>query len=352
MADQGNQLNNIMTTAQNLLTLLSRVRQGEGQSQPPVQGQRQAVPRPSVQQEMARSFPGLFRKEVRGKKRFTPYARPQKSFTVKFFLMDEQHCKTPTGEEELQLMLAGLGKRSLALTESTTHTELTDLLLEAYPKLGTISGGWMLHKSTGGGGQRKLVVIPPDSEGYTGQQIKSVTGNGKYTLFIAPLQEQIDRTPLPPDAREFHNMPKSPCANCGVMIPLQALPSHIESCKDSIDLCSSSEESYEHDLSPEKTAECPVCRKDFNINVIEAHASGCGLRSAAHEGNRKTSALSLNSFQSLEEILEWVTLQVDDGGTFSIVVSRDDLYTRAMMQWQRQKRSSPKHRLLFWRRWH
>ncbi|KAG5275590.1 hypothetical protein AALO_G00122090 [Alosa alosa] len=141
--------------------------------------------------------------------------------------MDEQHCKTPTGEEELQLMLAGLGKRSLALTESTTHTE----------------------------------------------------------------------------------------------------------------------ESYEHDLSPEKTAECPVCRKDFNINVIEAHASGCGLRSAAHEGNRKTSALSLNSFQSLEEILEWVTLQVDDGGTFSIVVSRDDLYTRAMMQWQRQKRSSPKHRL-------
>ncbi|XP_048088750.1 uncharacterized protein LOC125287231 [Alosa alosa] len=330
MADQGNQLNNIMTTAQNLLTLLSRVRQGEGQSQPPVQGQsqppvqgqRQAVPRPSVQQEMARSFPGLFRKEVRGKKRFTPYARPQKSFTVKFFLMDEQHCKTPTGEEELQLMLAGLGKRSLALTESTTHTELTDLLLEAYPKLGTISGGWMLHKSTGGGGQRKLVVIPPDSEGYTGQQIKSVTGNGKYTLFIAPLQEQIDRTPLPPDAREFHNMPKSPCANCGVMIPLQALPSHIESCKDSIDLCSSSEESYEHDLSPEKTAECPVCRKDFNINVIEAHASGCGLRSAAHEGNRKTSALSLNSFQSLEEILEWVTLQVDDGGIFSIVVSR------------------------------
>lgn len=48
-------------------------------------------------------------------------------------------------------------------------------------------------------------------------------------------------TPLPPDAKEFCNMPKSPCASCGVMVPLQAVPSHIESCKDSIDLCSSSE---------------------------------------------------------------------------------------------------------------
>lgn len=53
----------------------------------------------------------------------------------------------------------------------------------------------------GGGGQRKLVVIPPDSDGYSGQQLKAVSGNGKCILYIAPLQEELDRTPLPLDAK-------------------------------------------------------------------------------------------------------------------------------------------------------
>lgn len=54
-----------------------------------------------------RSFPGLFQREARGKKRFS-----QKTLTVNFLLLDEQRSKTPEGHEELQLMQAGLGKRT------------------------------------------------------------------------------------------------------------------------------------------------------------------------------------------------------------------------------------------------
>ncbi|XP_047231512.1 uncharacterized protein LOC124874269 isoform X2 [Girardinichthys multiradiatus] len=242
----------------------------------------------SVHQEMARSFPGLFRREAKGKRRFAPDARLQKGFLVNFFLLDRQRSKTPKGDEELQLILAGLGKRSLTVNESFRHSEvflfkLTDSLLNAFPRLSSINGGWLLHNSTGGGGQRKLVVIPPDSDGYSGQQLKAVSGNGKCTLYIAPLQEEIDTTPFPPEAKEFENMPKAPCTTCKKMVPLQALPFHIKSCIDeSIDLDSSPEsESCNPDHMPplstesqtKMTAECPVCRDVFDIDTIETHAS-------------------------------------------------------------------------------
>lgn len=45
-------------------------------------------------------------------------------------------------------------------------------------------------------------MIPPDSDGYTGTLLRSVTGSGKNTLYIVPLQHEFDLTPLPPDAIE------------------------------------------------------------------------------------------------------------------------------------------------------
>ncbi|XP_036066776.1 uncharacterized protein LOC112141317 [Oryzias melastigma] len=367
VVERQSELADIVSTAHNLVSLLrSRLRQGnpvepaEGQGaqgetsrqiEPVGHGPRGISPGQSIHQEMARSLPGLFRREGKGKRRFAPYANRQKSFFVTFFLLDKQRFKTLKGDEELALTLAGLGKRSLTVSESTTHSELTELLIKAYPKLGSICGGWLLHKSTGGGGQRKLVVIPPDSDGYNGQQLKGVSGSGKCTLYIAPLQEQIDTTPLPPEAKEFESMPKALCTTCGKMIPLQVLPLHIKNCKEE-NLCSSSEESRNqdhifpscHEDVTETTAQCPVCSGSFNIDIIESHASECGLRTshAASETSSKNSDLS---FKCMEEILSWIGDQVKEDDTFSICVSRSDLFDRGMQQWQRQKKSSPKNKL-------
>lgn len=73
-----------------------------------------------------RAFPGFFRKEARGKRRFAPYTTKEsgKSFLVNFFLLERQYKKTPKGEEELPLMLAGLGKRSLSISQNMTHSEV------------------------------------------------------------------------------------------------------------------------------------------------------------------------------------------------------------------------------------
>jgi len=49
-------------------------------------------------------------------------------------------------------------------------------------------------------------------------------------LFIVPLQDEIDISPLPFDAPEFSKMPKSQCKTCGETLPLQALALHVELC--------------------------------------------------------------------------------------------------------------------------
>jgi len=43
---------------------------------------------------------------------------------VSFFLLEKQYEKPPKGEEKLPLMLAGLEKRSLTMSENMTHSEV------------------------------------------------------------------------------------------------------------------------------------------------------------------------------------------------------------------------------------
>ncbi|MEQ2234581.1 hypothetical protein ILYODFUR_033042 [Ilyodon furcidens] len=112
-------------------------------------------------------------------------------------------------------------------------------------------------------------------------------------------------------------MPKAPCTTCEKMVPLQALPFHIKSCIDeSIDLDSSPEsESCNPDHMPplstesqtKMTAECPVCRGVFDIDTIETHASDCGICSSDKEDNVGISSAQICSFQSSDEILNWIS---------------------------------------------
>ncbi len=74
-------------------------------------------------------------------------------------------------------------------------------------------------------------MIPPESEGYTAKLLKSSSNNGRYMLFIIPLQDEIDTVPLPFGAPEFSKMLKSQCKTCGETLSLQDLASlHVESC--------------------------------------------------------------------------------------------------------------------------
>ncbi|KAL0973593.1 hypothetical protein UPYG_G00206740 [Umbra pygmaea] len=324
------------------------------------------APPPTVQSEMARSFPGFFKTK---RKHQNLCHRPSKSakfwkpFDLSFFLLNGNIDTTPSTTEELQLMQAGLGKRTLSINEDITHAELSSLLEKTYPKMVNVQGGWLLYKARGGNGRRRLTAVPLESEGYTGSVIRSASVGGRNILFIVPLQEQLDLTPLPVDAPEFALMPKATCRQCKMVMPLQMLALHVQGCCGEMSKSDSEEADVELiDLedptssivtltSSNKPSEtqCPICRGQFPPSDLELHASSCGERPALEPefdhlspdpGVAQHNVLQ-DQISCEEDVLRWVASQVQSKKTFNICVSRDNLVERGLKLWKRQKTGSP-----------
>ncbi|XP_029970792.1 uncharacterized protein LOC115405367 [Salarias fasciatus] len=190
-------------------------------------------------------------------------------------------------------MRAGLGRRTAHLDEGTTHEELCDAFKILFPKLGAVAGGWLLYKSAGGWGSRKLSLVAPDVSGYTGMMLKSVSRGGK-TLFIAPIQEELSTDPLPLTDEAFNSMPKATCQKCGAAVPLPLLTEHIKSCDvkyvDSDDNPTTSTVDNNESEDRKYMQECPVCTEIFPTDFIEVHAASCVER-AGEEVTQESSAI-------------------------------------------------------------
>ncbi|XP_030580690.1 uncharacterized protein LOC115777020 isoform X2 [Archocentrus centrarchus] len=259
------------------------------------------------------------------------------------------------------------------------HTMVNDIINEEYPKMEGVDG-WLLYKSTGGPGKRKLVAIPSDVDGYTGRFIRSVSSAGKTLLYIAPLQNDLDLTPLPSDAAEFKKMPRAACQVCKKTMPLHILALHIEGCTETqstsdeegefqvmsvtnsspVNLYKSS--SHLIDLTQD-IKECPICLCCFPASEIAQHASLCGerledggcLHWRTDSGPRidpenkmideEEDERSLADLSSESDVLQWLASQVDKSKDFKICITRDDLVQRGFIQWQRQKKGSPLNKL-------
>ncbi|XP_057690814.1 G2/M phase-specific E3 ubiquitin-protein ligase-like isoform X2 [Corythoichthys intestinalis] len=266
--------------------------------------------------------------------------------------------------------------------------QIFGLFQNEFPKMQGLTGGWLLHKATGnknsnivtmaqnchlvcisnkknlsktykylvssgGQGKRKLIMIPPDSNGYTGTQIRNVTGSGKMTLYIVPLQHQFDLTPLPPDAIEFEGMPKAQCQTCKVSFPFQILALHVKECMGS----QTSEEDTEPGQSEsevlchgtkksdEEKLPCPICFLKFTPEFLELHASMCGEREKAELITDDTNGMNQENeeelIKSVDDVLETICGRVDAEKRFTIQITRTNLFERGLLQWQRQKKNSP-----------
>ncbi|XP_061885709.1 uncharacterized protein LOC133636079 [Entelurus aequoreus] len=152
-----------------------------------------------------------------------------KSFLMQFYLVNKHIEKTTKAAEELQLLQAGMGRRTINVTEDADHLWLSRKLEETYAKMIHLKGAWMLYKAVGGSGQRKLCILPPEAEGYTGRYLSAV-GRGKSALYIVPVQGNLDMTPLPNCAKEFERIPKVTCHTCSVGMPVQLLAAHVAFC--------------------------------------------------------------------------------------------------------------------------
>lgn len=91
-----------------------------------------------------------------------------------------------------------------------------------------------------------------------------------YALCIAPLQEELDLTPLPVNAPEFALMPKATCTQCKMVMPLQMVALHVKGRCDQIS-----------DL------ELEVRQLPFHIDT------SCYLKLSQHSGNRASHSSAL-----------------------------------------------------------
>uniref|UniRef100_A0A087X6G5 HECT domain-containing protein n=1 Tax=Poecilia formosa TaxID=48698 RepID=A0A087X6G5_POEFO len=249
----------------------------------------------------------------------------------------------PTSSEEIAHLQAGLGKRTLSIQSDLTHRELSSLFNTTYPKMQDLQDRWLLYKASvlkGGNGRRKLFPVLLEAEGYTGSLIKRASIGGKHMLYIMPLQDELDLTPLPADSPEFALMPKAACKKCNASMPLQMLTLHIEQCSE---LSSSDSEIFSlckpatHYNTDE--IKCPLCNKLFPLLDIEVHASCCGERflcNCFHVLLRKKIYL-----YSEDDVVKWAATQVDPSKTFDICVSKDSVVERGLILWQRQKNGGP-----------
>ncbi|XP_056090393.1 uncharacterized protein LOC130070131 [Rhinichthys klamathensis goyatoka] len=264
----------------------------------------------------------------------------------------------PSPADEVQLLQAGLGKPNLTMPDDLKHSEVSSLFSDAYPKMNSASGGWLLYKATGGQGRRRLNLVPPESEGYCGSTIRSATVGGKTMLYIVPLQDEFDLSPLPSDAPEFSQMPKAECKKCFKSMPLQILALHVKECNTAEYETLSDSEPELTDLPPDSPelppvteeespeAKCPVCQQSFPAKELELHASFCGdLDSPVGLLSPDIMESQKEEMSCEEDVLRWLAAQVDTSKELSICVSRMNLLERGMSLWKRQKLSSPIHTL-------
>ncbi|XP_039670591.1 uncharacterized protein LOC120567689 [Perca fluviatilis] len=218
-----------------------------------------------------------------------------------------------------------------------------------------LEGAWMLHKAMGGSGQRKLNLLTPEEEGYTGASLVKSWG-GKGCLYIMPIQNTLDISPLPFTALEFQAMPKARCVSCQEYVPLQLLGLHVKTCIQSKvkvethsddDTINLDDEVASDDVQPshlESKVACPLCSQLFTKDDIHVHASVCG-ESNTNEEDADISEDTDEHFGSVSDILMSLEKKVDTSRSFNINVTREDLFQRGLKQWARQKQASPKNLL-------
>ncbi|KAI7807100.1 putative zinc finger BED domain-containing protein 1-like [Triplophysa rosa] len=128
---QQTEYSDVHTAAQNLIGLLTQslgqIQAAQGQQQQQQQPQQpSAISRPRIEQDMARSFPGMFKKA----KRKTPNpqihlkATAWKPFAVSVYLMSQNTDTSPTPSEELGLLQAELGKWVIIISTNVNHSDV------------------------------------------------------------------------------------------------------------------------------------------------------------------------------------------------------------------------------------
>ncbi|CAL8282730.1 unnamed protein product [Boreogadus saida] len=164
-------------------------------------------------------------------------------------------------KDEIVLLQAGLGRRTVNISENADHEDISRALQEEYPKIRGLCGGWLLKKGAGGSGKRKITSLPQGTQGYTGKILKTSSNSGKCQS--TPAWHVGVRFPF----RSFHTISNyaikmSPTL---LMTMTKTPPKTQQPPKDVND-----------DVIAMQS--CPICGQDFAVDYLPTHAAWCDER--------------------------------------------------------------------------
>uniref|UniRef100_A0A1X7UU46 HECT domain-containing protein n=1 Tax=Amphimedon queenslandica TaxID=400682 RepID=A0A1X7UU46_AMPQE len=166
--------------------------------------------------------------ELRGAKK----AKKEVRWTHTFVCLPERDMDSVPGDYTL-MTANGLGKAKLHLSETSTAMEIHVAILAQFPKIADCGGYELLrtHDNT-----KKLNVIVPPPEGYTGLFLKKVLGQAN--CYIRPLQKDIELEECPAVSHGVEipdSVPRIKCEVCKKAIPMIILREHMDSCHEEND---------------------------------------------------------------------------------------------------------------------
>ena len=140
------------------------------------------------------------------------------------------------------MALAGLGEKRFALFLYSDPKELTEQILENFPKLAAGGGYEFLRSGERGGRMLVPLEVPPG--GYNVEFLKAVISSAK--IYIRPMQKDLDLS-VTKNVRHDYMSAKflltlaylskeacsnmQECLNCGVMFPMDLLKNHLLRCR-------------------------------------------------------------------------------------------------------------------------
>ncbi|XP_065124068.1 uncharacterized protein [Paramisgurnus dabryanus] len=174
----------------------------------------------------------------------------------------------------MELECSGLGEKRIIFPDKfCTSDEFKSTLFAEFPKLKD-GGGFELLRPHGATRTKTLQVIPCPSEGYTPHYLQDTIGINSATVYVRPLQKDLDMEPAEPNCESG---PPIQCIYCDETFSHAEIQDHVDKC-----ILSAKEKSAEeHENKNGKNFDCQEIIDLEDID--EVLEEGCSSRQEHEE---------------------------------------------------------------------
>ncbi|KAI7789827.1 uncharacterized protein LOC130549524 [Triplophysa rosa] len=194
--------------------------------------------------------------------------------------------------EKIDLECSGLGEKRIVFPDKyCTSDDFKSVLLKEFPKLKE-GGGFELLRPYGATRTKTLQVIPCPSEGYTPHYLQDTIGLHTATVYVRPLQKDLDRESSEP---KCGSGPPVQCIYCKETFSHAEIQDHVDKC-----ILSAKEKAAEREKNGSSGGQ--NCDRQDIINVEDSDHVFEDSCSSIQDHNEQVSERSQNSREQSHDL--------------------------------------------------